>query len=73
MCSTEITMKKPIYVGLAVLHLSETLMHDFHYSFEDSKSAVSIESFIFILTQAGLWHSRCFAVLLLHIAPPTIR
>ena len=30
---TEITMNKPIYVGLAVLDLSKILMYDFYYSY----------------------------------------
>ena len=29
----EITMKKPVYLGQAILDLSKTLMHEFHYNY----------------------------------------
>ena len=33
MGKTEIKMKKPVYLGQAILDLSKTLMYDFHYEY----------------------------------------
>ena len=33
MGKTEIMMKKPVYLGQAILHLSKTLMYEFHYDY----------------------------------------
>ena len=33
MRKTEIKMSKPVYLGQVILHLSKTLMYEFHYDF----------------------------------------
>ena len=33
MGKTEITVSKPVYLGQAILDLSKTLMHEFHYDY----------------------------------------
>ena len=33
MGKTEITMNKPVYLGQAILDLSKTLVHEFHYDY----------------------------------------
>ena len=37
MIKTEVYFNKPMYVGQAILHLSKTLMFDFHYNYIKSK------------------------------------
>ena len=37
MGKTEIKMNKPVYLGQAILELSKTLMHEFHYDYKRPK------------------------------------
>ena len=37
MKKTSLTMNKPVYLGMCILDLSKTLMHDFHYNYIKKK------------------------------------
>lgn len=59
---TEITIRKPIYIGLCVLDISKTLMYDFHYSFMRQKFGdkcrmmyTDTDSFIYHIKGANIY------------------
>ena len=40
---TEIKMNKPVYLGQAILYLSNTVMYEFHYDFMKPKYGSKVE------------------------------
>jgi len=37
MRKTELVFNKPVYLGMAILNISKTLMYDFHYNYIKKK------------------------------------
>ena len=40
---TDIKMKKPLYLGEAILYLTKTLIYEIHYSFMQPKYGIKIK------------------------------
>ena len=50
MRKTEIKLRKPVYLGQAILDLSKTLMYEFHYDYMRPKYATKLSCAMWILT-----------------------